>query len=193
MEIRKEEKVSKKKLPLKFLTKSLRLPFLGLIFLVVTVFFVSAIFLSRYPNSLSFMGITLNQELQVKSENEELLQEVQKLMSLPTDEKPTIATVTDVDAVSDQPFFKSAQNGDKVLIYTNAKKAILYRPKERRIIEVGAVNINNEQQVQITEEEQSEEENTEGVMVTQTPTPTETTTPALTPTPEEEQVEEASE
>jgi hypothetical protein len=51
-----------------------------------------------------------------------------------------------LEKVKDQPFFKNAKNGDKVLIYTNAKKAILYRPGEKRIIEVGAVNINNQQQ-----------------------------------------------
>ena len=58
------------------------------------------------------------------------------------DEKPTVATITDIEKVKDQPFFKNAKNGDRVLIFTNAKKAILYRPTEKRIIEVGAVNIN---------------------------------------------------
>lgn len=78
----------------------------------------------------------------VQSEIDKLVSEVGKLIALPTDEKPTVATVTEVDKVKDQPFFKNAKNGDKVLIYTNAKKAILYRPSEKKIVEVGAVNLN---------------------------------------------------
>jgi len=81
----------------------------------------------------------------VQAETDREVSEIGKLIALPTDEKPTVATVTDVDKVKDQPFFKNAKNGDKVLIYTKAQKAILYRPSENRIIEVGAVNINNQQ------------------------------------------------
>mgnify|MGYP001402941555 CR=1 FL=1 len=73
---------------------------------------------------------------------------VGKLITLPTDEKPTVATVTDASKVKDQTFFQNSVNGDIVLIYTKAQKAILYRPTENKIVEVGAVNINN-QQVQV--------------------------------------------
>jgi hypothetical protein len=69
---------------------------------------------------------------------------VGKLIALPTDEKPTVATVTDASKVSSQPFFQNAKNGDVVLIYTKAQKAILYSPSENKIVEVGAVNINNQ-------------------------------------------------
>lgn len=81
-----------------------------------------------------------------QAEADRTVEEVGKLIVLPTDEKPTIATVSDVEKVKEQPFFKNAKNDDKVLIYTNAKKAILYRPSEKRIIEVGAVNINQQPQ-----------------------------------------------
>ncbi len=90
------------------------------------------------------LGLSVGQA-QAQAESDKLISEVSLLIALPTDEKPTIATVSDVSKVQDQPFFKNAKNGDKVLIYTNAKKAILYRPTEKRIIEVGAVNINNQQ------------------------------------------------
>jgi hypothetical protein len=81
----------------------------------------------------------------VQAETDALIASVGRLIALPGDENPTVATVTDIDKVKDQPFFKNAQNGDKVLIYTKAQKAIIYRPGENRIIEVGAVNINNQQ------------------------------------------------
>lgn len=51
------------------------------------------------------------------------------------DETPTIATVSDITKLQGQPFFAKAQNGDKVYVYSNAKKAILYRPSENKIIE----------------------------------------------------------
>jgi hypothetical protein len=68
--------------------------------------------------------------------------EVGKLITLPTDEQPTVATVTDASVVKSQPFFTNAENGDIVLIYTKAQKAILFRPSANIIVEVGAVNIN---------------------------------------------------
>lgn len=102
---------------------------------------------------------------QVQAETDALVAEVGKLIALPTDEKPTVATVTDVGKVKDQPFFKNAKNGDKVIIYTNARKAILYRPTEKRIIEVGAVNINQQ------------------ASPSPSPEPTETPTPKPTATP----------
>lgn len=92
----------------------------------------------NYPQVL---GLSKGQA-QVQAEVDALVGEVGKLLALPSDEKPTVATITDVEKIKEQAFFKSAANGDKVLIYTNARRAILYRPTEKRIIEVGAVNIN---------------------------------------------------
>ena len=66
----------------------------------------------------------------------EIVAEVGKLIELPTGETPTMATVTSVEKLKDQPFFAKAQNGDKALIYSQAGKAILYRPASHKIIEV---------------------------------------------------------
>jgi hypothetical protein len=69
-----------------------------------------------------------------------LTKTVGKLMLLPN-EDPTVATVADVDKLKNQRFFTSAVNGDKVLIFNNAKKAILYRPSINKIIEIMPINI----------------------------------------------------
>lgn len=67
-------------------------------------------------------------------------QKVGRLIELPSDEQPTIVTVSDKDKLAGQLFFLNAQDGDKVLIFPKAGKAILYRPSEDKIIEVGVVN-----------------------------------------------------
>lgn len=76
-----------------------------------------------------------------KQQVQNLQDKVSKLVDLPQNETPTVATVSDVSKLNDQPFFLHAQNGDQVLIYTSAKRAILYRPTTNKIIEVGPVNI----------------------------------------------------
>jgi hypothetical protein len=66
---------------------------------------------------------------------------VSKMMMLPTDEVPTVAMVGDITKLKNQPFFNNAVNGDKVLIFNNAKKAILWRPSTNMIIEVAPINV----------------------------------------------------
>ena len=82
----------------------------------------------------------------IREEEDKLIKRVGELIDIPKDERPTIATVSDKEKVKTQPFFAKAENGDKVLIFTNNKKVILYRPGEDRIVEVGSVNINQQTQ-----------------------------------------------
>lgn len=74
-------------------------------------------------------------------EIETLVSKVGKLIDLPADEQPTVATVIDASRLKDQAFFSKAENNDKVLLYSKAQKAILYRPKDNKIIEVAPINL----------------------------------------------------
>lgn len=83
----------------------------------------------------------LNPQAAATAALRETLNRVGKLMVLPEDETPTLATVTDAERLKDQPFFAKAKNGDKVLIYPNNRLAILYDPESNKILAVGTVNI----------------------------------------------------
>lgn len=66
---------------------------------------------------------------------------VGKILVLPQNETPSLATVSDPSKLKDQPFFAAAESGDKVLVYSLAKKAILYSPKLNKIVEVAPINL----------------------------------------------------
>lgn len=83
----------------------------------------------------------VNPQVDAQAEVKKLVSEVGKLIDLPTNEEPTVATVSDVTKLKDQAFFQKAKNGDKVLIYTNARKAILYDPQAKKVIDVAPLNI----------------------------------------------------
>ncbi len=85
--------------------------------------------------------IRSNPQSLVQADQSRLIDKVGKLIDLPKDEQPSIATVSDKNKLKEQAFFKNAQNGDTLLIYTNARKAILYREKDNKVIEVAPIAI----------------------------------------------------
>ncbi len=99
--------------------------------------------------ALGFAGFMYFQIVELKKspqtalakETKDLVAKVSKLVVLPVDEQPTIATVSDPVALKDQPFFVNAQKGDKVLIYTNSKKAFLYSVTLNKMLDVAPLNI----------------------------------------------------
>jgi uncharacterized iron-regulated membrane protein len=74
----------------------------------------------------------------------ELKAKVANLIAVPADETPTLATVTDKEKLKDQPFFKDAENGDAILIFPQAKKAIIYRESSNKLINVGPIAITSD-------------------------------------------------
>lgn len=84
-----------------------------------------------------------NPEAAAEAEAKNLATEVGKYLALPTDETPTIATVSDASLLKEQAFFSRAENGDRVLVYSNAKRAVLYRPSTKKVIEYAPVSLGN--------------------------------------------------
>ncbi len=81
-----------------------------------------------------------------QEETTNLVAQVSRLILLPPDETPTVATVSDTEALKDQPFFDAAKVGDKILIYAKARKAILYSVLLDKILEVAPLNIGEQEQ-----------------------------------------------
>jgi hypothetical protein len=143
---------------------------------------VAFYFYSQYQSTKSLLQ---NPTASSNAEAKQIVDEVGKLIELPQNEQPKLATVTDVNQLSGQPFFMNAKNGDRVLIYAAAGKAILYRPSINKIIEVAPVNTNPASSPQT----QTQPSPTLFVSPTLTPAvtlaPTKTIVPTakLTPTP----------
>ncbi|MBI2552808.1 hypothetical protein HYW17_05945 [Candidatus Uhrbacteria bacterium] len=88
-----------------------------------------------------YTAIKDNPQRVAQADAKALVTKLGRLIVLPEGEEPTVATVSDPEALKDQPFFANAQKGFRVFIYTNAKKAILYDPVANKIVEVAPINI----------------------------------------------------
>lgn len=121
---------------------------LGLVLLTLVVLIlvaVSAFLAWKYNDARKEVKRLQNPQVAVKRESDELNGKVGQLIDLPK-EQPTIATVSDVSKLKGQAFFAKAENGDKVLIFPNARRAVLYRPSTNKVIEYAPINIGNTNQ-----------------------------------------------
>jgi len=112
-----------------------------MIVLLVLAIATSIFFFVQYRHTQAQLK---NPNSAAQSQTQELIDKVAKLTDLPSGE-PTVATVSDVSKLSSQTFFVNAKNGDKVLIYSSAKKAILYRPSTNKIINIAPLSISGQQ------------------------------------------------
>ena len=93
-------------------------------------------FYTKYRETNTILN---NPEAVAAKDQKELLDKLGKIVELPKDETPSIATVLDTSKFKDQPFFANAQNGDKVIVYSKAKIAILFRPSTNKVIIISPV------------------------------------------------------
>jgi hypothetical protein len=63
--------------------------------------------------------------------------DIERLMYIPDVSGAQLAIITDITKLKGQKFFEHAQNGDHLVLFPAAGKAVLYRPTTERIIEVG--------------------------------------------------------
>ena len=77
------------------------------------------------------------------SDPKQVVDRVSKLMLLPS-ETPVIAVVSDLSKLKGQLFFANAEEGDIVLMFPHAQKAVLYSPSLDKIIEVAPITNNTQ-------------------------------------------------
>lgn len=111
---------------------------LGLLIGAVLALIPSYYFYTKYQQAQKLLK---NPQQVSLEQTKSVVDKVGKLITLPNDETPSLATVQDKSKLKDQPFFKNAVNGDKLLLFIKAKKAILYRESNNKIIEVAPINI----------------------------------------------------
>lgn len=72
-----------------------------------------------------------------KNDAKAVVTKLKTLMEVPSEE-PLVATITDAAKLKEnEPFYKNAQNGDKVVIWK--EKAIIYRMEQNKLVDFGVV------------------------------------------------------
>ena len=115
------------------------------LFLVISAAVGGYLFYNYQSSQREIAKLKENPQTVAKQETDEVAAKISALMDVPKNEEPTLATVTDINKLKSQQFFAKAENGDKVLIYAQSSKAILYRPQSNKIIEVASVNLGQTQ------------------------------------------------
>jgi uncharacterized protein HemX len=73
--------------------------------------------------------------------NEEVAKKVAAVYDAPK-ETPSVAKVADKSKLPNEAFFQNAKQGDYVLIYPNAKIALIYRLAENKVVNIGPISTN---------------------------------------------------
>ncbi len=115
----------------KFENREFRLKFLK----ITSAVFMAVIVVLLFVGHGGGQALKIQKTNNIKSNNE-AINKVARLIILP-EEDPVIAVIAKIELLKDKPFFAGAKNGDKVLLFTKADKAILYDPLANKIINVG--------------------------------------------------------
>ncbi len=117
--------------------KSIMMLILGML-VGAGVFYAWNVYMVKTPSDVASQV----EQAQIK----ELVAKVGKLIILPTGEEPVVATINDASAlIKDQVFYKGSKNGDVVLVYQKAAKAIIYSPLRNVIVNVGPIFLQDQQ------------------------------------------------
>lgn len=130
--------------PKKIIPKWVVFVLAALLFLTAAGFIWAYLNYQRVSKKAAATSLTELQRQEVKKQVDELVAKVGRHIVLPEGEEPAMAEIKDAEMLAkDQPFYKDARNGDKVLIYFKAQKAYIYDPVRDVLVNVGPVVLQN--------------------------------------------------
>lgn len=112
-----------------FYSKTVRNIFVG----IVLLFLVSLGVLVVMYNKISFLS---SPEKIAEKEIDSVVRDVRKIMDLPQDETPVLAVINNDEQLKNQPLFQNAEVGNKILIYEENRKIVIYNHTTNKIVEV---------------------------------------------------------
>lgn len=116
---------------------------IALLLAILVIFGGSFLFVRKNVSARALFGLKPKTEQEAVSR---YLAQLGKLMILPVDDAPVLATVEDPDAlIKQQAFFQGSIKGDVVLIFPKTARAILFSPSRDRIVNAGPVIQNDKQ------------------------------------------------
>jgi hypothetical protein len=102
--------------------------------LFLTVFMIRVI---QDRNSLQEQLSVNSPQAQSQEEAEELVRQISVFVELPANEVPRLITVTDSQKTIEQyPALSDLKDGDKMLLYPNSRKLVVYRPATKKVVTV---------------------------------------------------------
>jgi hypothetical protein len=110
--------------------------------LILIIFLLAACGLAYFYYH-KYTEISIDPNAETQKQVQDVVARVGKLIELPPSETPTLAMVTNAEAMKDQQFFADAQDGDQLLAFMQSGEAILYRPSTNKIIKVAPIVINS--------------------------------------------------
>lgn len=118
------------------------------IIIIAVLAIVTVVLALGYIKALSDIRQLEDPEAQAETDRkeiEEIVKRVSRHLFVPEEGLPLLATVVDAEALaSEQPFYRGVEIGDKVLIYAQTQRAIIYSPERDLIVNVGPVIVNNQ-------------------------------------------------
>lgn len=111
-----------------------------LIIVVAIVFVVVAVAAGFF--ALQFFALKSNPEIADDEASKRIISKVENIYMLP-EGQPTVAKVQDKDKLNGQVFFDKAENGDYLVIYSDAKLALLYREEANKLVNVGPISVSD--------------------------------------------------
>lgn len=90
-----------------------------------------AIYVKQKPEIL---GLSVDTSLIKQKEQEKLIEELSKILDLPSDEEPQITTISDIHEFESEDSIKNIKEGDIKIEYAKAGETIIYRLQDKKLI-----------------------------------------------------------